>query len=50
MNVNEFDGTERKLAKLERLELNAYRREQQHYDEILDMDEDWEYEWDDEEI
>jgi len=41
MNENEFDGTERKLARLERLELDAYRKEQQHGDECLDMDEDW---------
>ena len=43
MNVEE---TERKLAKLEKLELDAYRREQQHYDELLDMDEDWDGEED----
>ncbi len=43
MNVNEFDGTERKLARLGRIELDAYRREQCG-DECLDMDEDWDCE------
>jgi len=48
MNESEFDGTERKLALLERLKLEAYRREQQSFDECLDMDEDWDCDnWED---
>ena len=48
MNENEFGEVERKLARLGRLELDAYRKEQQHGDECLDMDEDWDGDsWDD---
>lgn len=37
------EETERKLARLRWLELEAYRREQ-YGDELLDMDEDWDCE------
>ena len=47
MNKNEFGEVERKLARLEKLELAEYRREEQRFGEILDMDEDWDGEDDD---
>ena len=48
MNEEEVSGVERKLARLSQYELEAYRREQ-FGDQRLDMDEDWDCEWDEEE-